>query len=49
MQREFPTLDNEGLFFLELEAMLTIKEKKIHFRKIKEHLIKWKNLLREYL
>ena len=47
VQTKLPTLDEEGKLSLELEAIINIKERRLHTRMIKEYLIKWKNFPEE--
>ena len=46
-QSTLPTLDEEGKLVLEPEAIINIRERKLHSRIIKEYLIKWKNCPKE--
>lgn len=42
-----PTLDDDGRIILELEGMISTREKKLQSCVIKEYLIKWKDLPEE--
>ena len=47
VQTTLPTLDEEGKLILEPEAIIKIREWRLHTRMIKEYLIKWNNFLEE--
>lgn len=44
---ELTPLDEEGKLILVLEVIIDTKERTLHRRKIKEYLVKWRNLLVE--
>lgn len=46
-QTTLPSLDDERRVILEPEGIISIREKKLRYRVIKEYLIKWKDLLEE--
>jgi hypothetical protein len=43
----FPTFDDEGKIVLELEGIVSTREKTLRSRVIKESLINWKSLLED--
>ena len=47
IQTTLPALDEEGKLILEPEAIINIREWRLHIRMIKEYLIKWKNFPEE--
>lgn len=47
VQTKLPSLDDEGRVILELEVILSTRERKLRHCTIKEYLIKWKDLPKE--